>query len=128
MSETALRFRLRHFGCAEMSGDQGTGGNMAKRYYSEASMVVHDMARDLLEMGAISEARMREYDKLCLVKEARRPNAETLAAVREARDLMSGKAGVEWNRPPSSREELKARLTEMVYTVEPASPEECARA
>jgi hypothetical protein len=42
-----------------------------------------------------------------------RPNAVTLAAVREARDIMSGKIKVEWNHPPTTKEELKAKLREM---------------
>jgi len=31
-----------------------------------------------------------------------RPNAVTLAAAREARDIMSGKTQVDWNRPPAA--------------------------
>jgi putative transcriptional regulator len=42
---------------------------MGKRYYSEASMVVHQSAKDLWEIGAISEAEMREFDERCLVQE-----------------------------------------------------------
>ena len=42
---------------------------MGKRYYSEASMVVHQSAKDLLEIGAISEAEMREFDERCFVQE-----------------------------------------------------------
>jgi hypothetical protein len=43
-----------------------------------------------------------------------RPNAVTLAAAREARDIMSGKIQVEWNHPPATKEELKAKLKDMV--------------
>jgi len=42
-----------------------------------------------------------------------RPNAVTLAAVREARDIMSGKIKVDWNRPHATKEELKAQLQDM---------------
>jgi DNA-binding transcriptional regulator YiaG len=39
------------------------------KYYSEASMVAHEMAQDLYQIGAINDARMREYDEMCLVRE-----------------------------------------------------------
>jgi hypothetical protein len=39
-----------------------------------------------------------------------RPNAVTLAAAQEARDIMSGKIKVEWNHPPATREELKVQV------------------
>ena len=42
---------------------------MEKRYYSEALMAVHQSARDLFEIGAISEIEMKEFDKGCLVQE-----------------------------------------------------------
>jgi putative transcriptional regulator len=42
---------------------------MGKRYYSEATMAVHQSAKDLLEIGAISEAEMREFDEMCFVQE-----------------------------------------------------------
>ena len=48
---------------------------MDKKYRSDISMVVHESATDLFEIGAISEARMREFDKMCLVKESKtKPN------------------------------------------------------
>jgi DNA-binding transcriptional regulator YiaG len=40
-----------------------------RKYYSEASMVAHEMARDLYQIGATNDARMREYDEMCLVRE-----------------------------------------------------------
>ncbi|MCL2233315.1 MAG: hypothetical protein FWB99_09590 [Treponema sp.] len=39
-----------------------------------------------------------------------RPNAVTLAAAREARDIMNGKTHVDWNSPPATKEDLKAQL------------------
>jgi DNA-binding transcriptional regulator YiaG len=50
-----------------------------RKYYSEASMVAHEMARDLYQIGAINDARMREYDEMCLVREpeAVKETAET---------------------------------------------------
>jgi DNA-binding transcriptional regulator YiaG len=38
-----------------------------KLYKSEPLMVIHEMAQDLYEIGAIDEARMREYDADCLL-------------------------------------------------------------
>jgi len=40
-----------------------------KRYESEALMVSHQSAQDLFELGVINDAEMREFDKMCLVKE-----------------------------------------------------------
>ena len=42
---------------------------MEKKYYSEALMAVHQSAKDLFEIGAISDAEMKEFDEGCLVKE-----------------------------------------------------------
>jgi len=42
---------------------------MGKRYYSEALKAVHQSARDLFEIGAISENEMKEFDEGCFVKE-----------------------------------------------------------
>jgi len=42
---------------------------MRRKYYSEIAEGIHESARDLFEIGAISEARMREYDKRCFVEE-----------------------------------------------------------
>ena len=40
-----------------------------RKYYSEASMVCHQSAKDLYEIGAISESEMREFDERCFVQE-----------------------------------------------------------
>jgi len=42
---------------------------MGKLYYSEASMVCHQSAKDLFEIGAISEDEMKEFDDMCFVEE-----------------------------------------------------------
>jgi putative transcriptional regulator len=42
---------------------------MGKRYYSEALEAVHQSAKDLFEIGAISEDEMKEFDEGCFVKE-----------------------------------------------------------
>jgi hypothetical protein len=41
-------------------------------------------------------------------------NAVTLAAMREAEDIATGKIQVEWQRPPAAKEELKAQIRKMV--------------
>ena len=43
-------------------------------------------------------------------------NAATMAAIQEARDIMSGKKKVKWNTP-TTKEELKAQLEKMVNEV-----------
>jgi len=42
---------------------------MEKKYYSEAIEAVHESARDLFEIGAISKDEMKEFDKGCFVNE-----------------------------------------------------------
>jgi hypothetical protein len=41
------------------------------------------------------------------------PNAVTLAALREAEAIATGKIQVEWQHPPATKEELKAQLRKM---------------
>ncbi|MDR3161973.1 MAG: XRE family transcriptional regulator [Spirochaetaceae bacterium] len=40
---------------------------MKKKYQSEQLMVIHDMAKSLYKIGAIDDAKMREFDTDCLV-------------------------------------------------------------
>ena len=40
-------------------------------------------------------------------------NAVTLAALREAEAIATGKIQVEWQRPPATKEALKAQLRKM---------------
>jgi DNA-binding transcriptional regulator YiaG len=42
---------------------------MEKRYKSEIMMVLHQLAVENFKIGAISEERMREYDRDCLVQD-----------------------------------------------------------
>ena len=42
---------------------------MKNRYESELSQVIHEEMEDMHRSGYISDARMREFDELCLVKE-----------------------------------------------------------
>ena len=39
------------------------------KYKSEIYEVIHESAVEKFKIGAISEARMREYDEMCLVQE-----------------------------------------------------------
>ena len=41
------------------------------KYKSEAYEVVHRDAAAMFKIGAITEARMREYDEMCLVQESK---------------------------------------------------------
>jgi hypothetical protein len=41
------------------------------------------------------------------------PNAVTLAALREAEAIATGKIQVEWQHPPATKEELKVQLRKM---------------
>jgi len=36
------------------------------KYENEALKVIHQDAKELYKIGAITEARMREYDEMCL--------------------------------------------------------------
>jgi len=38
------------------------------KYESEALEVLHEHAKEMYKVGAITEARMQEYDKMCLEK------------------------------------------------------------
>ncbi|MDR1107282.1 MAG: hypothetical protein LBL44_13080 [Treponema sp.] len=42
---------------------------MGKVYESDLLGVLHEMAEDLHQIGAINDARMWEYDRDCLVQE-----------------------------------------------------------
>jgi putative transcriptional regulator len=42
---------------------------MKKKYQSEQLMACHESAQALYEIGAITDAQMREYDEDCLVPE-----------------------------------------------------------
>ena len=40
-----------------------------RKYKSDAFEAIHEDAMADFEIGAISEARMREYDEMCLIQE-----------------------------------------------------------
>jgi len=43
---------------------------MGRKYRSEIAEGIHESARDLFEIGLISEAEMKEFDKTCLVEKS----------------------------------------------------------
>ena len=57
-----------------------------KKYYSEICKVIHQDAMAEFELGLISEARMREYDELCLIQEP-----ETVAEAPSAKFCLTPK-------------------------------------
>jgi len=52
-------------------------------YESDISEMIHENATINFKMGFITEARMREYDKLCLTKKALKKKAAQGAAAPE---------------------------------------------
>jgi DNA-binding transcriptional regulator YiaG len=42
---------------------------MNNKYQSEAMQVIHEDMKGMHELGIISDTRMGEFDKMCLVKE-----------------------------------------------------------
>jgi DNA-binding transcriptional regulator YiaG len=57
---------------------------MTKKYQSEQLMICHQDAEALYQIGAISEAEMREFDKECLVPEPKAPK-KAHVEIRQAR-------------------------------------------
>ena len=45
---------------------------MKDRYESEAMQVIHEEMQDMHRSGFISDAEMRKFDKLCLIKEPKK--------------------------------------------------------
>jgi DNA-binding transcriptional regulator YiaG len=57
---------------------------MGKRYHSDICKGIHESMRELLDIGAISETEMREFDELCLDREpGANPMPEFLGARQE---------------------------------------------
>jgi DNA-binding transcriptional regulator YiaG len=44
------------------------------KYESDIAEMIHETATEKFQLGLISEARMREYDELCLVPETSNDN------------------------------------------------------
>ena len=45
---------------------------MKKKYESEMLQVIHEDAKGMHESGIISDERMCEYDKMCLIQEPKK--------------------------------------------------------
>jgi len=59
-------------------------------YESDIAEMIHENATINFKMGFISEARMREFDKLCLTKKAlKKKTAQGAAANIEHADLVT---------------------------------------
>jgi DNA-binding transcriptional regulator YiaG len=43
---------------------------MKAKYQSEALQVIHEDMKGMYQLGIISEARMKEFDEMCLVQES----------------------------------------------------------
>ena len=50
---------------------------MGRKYHSDICMGIHESMKELLDIGAISEVEMREFDELCFEEEGEtRPKPE----------------------------------------------------
>ena len=72
---------------------------MKKKYRSEILQVVHGMAEDLREIGAINDARMKEYDTNCLAA----GEAEPAGTGRRSQSPVPAFAGAPGGKPAGSR-------------------------
>jgi DNA-binding transcriptional regulator YiaG len=53
------------------------------KYDSDISETIHEMAMEKFKLGIISEARMREYDELCLSPETLQNNTANVDIAHE---------------------------------------------
>ena len=65
---------------------------MKKNYQSELLEVLHGMAEDLHEIGAISDSRMAEYDRDCIVQEMDQPSNTENIGTKTATPAFAGNA------------------------------------
>jgi len=47
---------------------------MNNKYESEMLQVIHEDMKGMHDLGIISDARMREFDKMCLTQEPKKPH------------------------------------------------------
>ena len=64
-----------------------------RKYKSDAYEAIHEDAMALFEVGAISEAELREFDEDCLVQESEPAYGETPAATGHAPAALYGALG-----------------------------------
>ena len=50
-----------------------------RKFYSEACEVIYEDALGHFEVGAISEAELREFEEICFLKEGESPKGEKRA-------------------------------------------------
>jgi putative transcriptional regulator len=62
---------------------------MKLKYKSKIFKMLHEDATGLFEIGAISEERMREYDRACLVQEPKPAPQPKSTAVRPAKRALA---------------------------------------
>ncbi len=60
---------------------------MSKKFKSEVSESIHESARALFAVGAISKATMREFDESCLATVPESIDAEQIKALRERNNV-----------------------------------------
>ncbi|GHU70543.1 hypothetical protein FACS189450_05140 [Spirochaetia bacterium] len=69
----------------------------------------------VITVRTANEALGLDHDGECPICAKNPPfNAKTLAALREAEDIATGKIKVEWQHPSATKDELKAQLQKMV--------------
>jgi len=57
---------------------------MKRKYESEALQVIHEDMQGMHELGIISNARMREFDEMCLAREIKTDETEEHVAMEVA--------------------------------------------
>ena len=62
---------------------------MKKKYQSEILEVLHGMAEDLHEIGAINDARMSEYNRDCIVMEQNQASKTNNTEIRSVTPVLN---------------------------------------
>ena len=65
---------------------------MKNKYESEMLQVIHDDMKDMHEAGIISDIRMCEYDKMCLVQKTGKTHKSISSAGTGRNDRISAKS------------------------------------
>jgi hypothetical protein len=86
------------------------------KYESEILKVMHQDAKEMYKIGAITEARMREYDELCLANPKTKNKSSPAYADNSANmdELWAEKAAADFNKNKQEKlyslEEVKQKL------------------
>ena len=67
---------------------------MKKKYQSEVLEVLHGMAEDLHQIGAITDARMTEYTRDCLVQKTDQSYKTENSQVKPVTPALAGQATI----------------------------------